>query len=153
MRAVLHLTCQRNVFIASIQYANIHGVLQYICVYTSICVYILRLVYTLMYLCTQLLLFHLTLVYTVVVVPPYSACIEEHRLDVALEDYWYARPQLFPQCYLRPKHGRLPRNSTYISGPGIYNYIHVYRSMYVFKNFLPDDLLRELVFFNTFESL
>ena len=32
-------------------------------------------------------------------------------------------------------------------------YIHVHRSMSVFDNSLPDDLLRELVFFNTFEEL
>ncbi len=30
------------------------------------------------------------------------------RLDVALDDCWYARPQLFYKFYLRPKHGRLP---------------------------------------------
>jgi hypothetical protein len=29
---------------------------------------------------------------TVVIVPPYPYCIEEHRNDVALEHCWYARP-------------------------------------------------------------
>ncbi len=39
---------------------------------------------------------------TVVVVPPYPycQCIEEDRLDVDLEDCWYARPQLFFMCSL-----------------------------------------------------
>ena len=35
----------------------------------------------------------------------------------------------------------------------IYMYICVYRGISVFNNCLPDDLLRELVFFNTFEEL
>ena len=60
---------------------------------------------------------------TVVIVPPYPYCIEEDRLDVALEDCWYARPQLFFKCYMRPKHGRLPKNGTYKAGPGICMYI------------------------------
>jgi hypothetical protein len=51
------------------------------------------------------------------------------------------------------KHGREPKNSTYKAGPGIYRYIRVYLSMYVFNHFMPDDLLHELVFFNTFEEL
>jgi hypothetical protein len=58
---------------------------------------------------------------TVVVVPPYTYCIAEDRLDVDLEDCWYARPQLFFKCYLRPKHGREPMNGTYRVV-----YIHVY---------------------------
>ncbi len=41
-------------------------------------------------------------------VPPYPYCIEEDRHDVALEDCWTARPQLFFSCHLRPKDGRLP---------------------------------------------
>jgi hypothetical protein len=69
---------------------------------------------------------------TVVVVPPYPYCIEEDRLDVDLEDCWYARPQLFFKCYLRPKHGREPKNGTYKVGPGMYMYIHVYMCMYGF---------------------
>ena len=32
-------------------------------------------------------------------------------------------------------------------------YILVYTGIYVYNYFLPDDLLRELVFFNTFEEL
>ena len=131
MHAVFHSTCQRNVFTASIQRcANIHLVLEYMCVYTSIYSYVLCF-------CEQ---------DTVVIVPIYTYCIKEDRLDVALEDCWYACPQLFYKYYLRPKHGRLPRNGTYKSGPGIYKYILVYTSMYVFNHFLPDDLLRELVF-------
>ncbi len=37
-------------------------------------------------------------------------CIEEDHHDVALEDCWTARPQLFFSCHLRPtwKDGRLP---------------------------------------------
>ena len=117
--------------------ANIHLVLQYVCVYTSIYSHVICF-------CEQ---------DTVVIVPPYPYCIKEDRLDVALDDCWYARPQLFYKFYLRPKHGRLPRNGTYKAGPGIYMYILVYTSMYVFNHFLTDDLLRELVFFNTFEEL
>ena len=62
----------------------------------------------------------------VVVVPPYPYCIEEDRLDVNLDDCWYARPQLFFKCHLRPKNGREPKNSSYKTGPGIYMHIHVY---------------------------
>ena len=50
---------------------------------------------------------------TVCIVPPYPYCIEEDRHDVALEDCWFARPQLFFKCSLRPK------NSTYKAGPGM----------------------------------
>ena len=70
---------------------------------------------------------------TVVVVPPYPYCIEEDRLDVDLDDCWYARPQLFFKCYLRPKHGREPKNGTYKVGPGIYMYIHVYISISLYN--------------------
>ena len=100
---------------------------------------------------------------TVVVVPPYPYGIKEDRLDVDLEDCWYARPQLFFKCYLRTKNAREPKNSTYKAGPGIYMYIHVYTcishnmcvysGLSMFNYCLPDDLLRELVFFNTFEEL
>ncbi len=47
----------------------------------------------------------------------------------------------------------MPKNSNYKAGPGIYKYIPVYPSTYVFNHFTPEDLLRELVFFNTFEEL
>ena len=47
----------------------------------------------------------------------------------------------------------MPKNSTYKAGPGMYKYIPVYNSMYMFNNFTPDDLLRELVFFITSEEL
>ena len=57
---------------------------------------------------------------TLVVVPPYPYCIEEDRHDVPLEDCWYARPQLFFKCYLRPKNGREPKNRIYKAGPGTY---------------------------------
>ena len=92
------------------RYAIVHGMLMYVCVYTSIyadihCWYAQD---------------------TVVVVPPYPYCIEEDHLDVDLEDCWYARPQLFFKCYLRPKNAREPKNSTYKAGPRIYLYIHVY---------------------------
>ena len=135
MHAVIHWhsTCQRNVFMASIKRcANIHLVLQYVCIYTSI--YSHALCY-----CEQ---------DTVVIVPLYTYCIKEDRLDVALEDCWYACPQLFYKYYLRPKHGRLPRKGTYTgkAGPGIYKYIPLYTCMYVFNHFLPDDLLRKLDF-------
>ncbi len=61
--------------------------------------------------------------------------------------------ELFFKCYLLPKHGRLPRNGTYKAGPGIHKYLRLYTCMYIFNHFLPDDLLRKLVFFNTFEEL
>jgi hypothetical protein len=106
VRAVIHSTCQRNVFMASIQRcANIHLVLEYMCVYTSIYSHVLCY-------CEQ---------DTVVIVPPYPYCIKEDRLDVALEDCWYARPQLFFKCYLRPKHGRL-----HTKQDQIYTSIYVY---------------------------
>jgi hypothetical protein len=70
---------------------------------------------------------------TILVVPPYPFCIEEDRHDVPLEDCWYARPQLFFTCVLRPKDGRLPKNRTYKTGP--------------------DDIVYTLVFFSTFEEL
>ena len=77
--------------------------------------------------------------------------------DVTLEDCWLACPQLFFKCCLRPKHGREPKNSTCKAGPGIYRYIHLFFlidfSMHVFNHFIPDDLLHELVFFNSFEEL
>ncbi len=72
---------------------------------------------------------------TVVVVPPYPYCIEEDRHDVDLDDCWYARPQLFFKCLLRPKHGREPKNSNYKAGPGIYMYMHVYQCISLYKRF------------------
>ena len=52
-------------------------------------------------------------------VPPYPYCIEEDHHAVPLEDCWYARPQLFFKCVLRPnlKHERLVENRTYKTGP------------------------------------
>ena len=76
--------------------------------------------------------------------------------DEAFKDCWFARLHLFFKCYLRLKGGRGPKNNSYKVGQvytHIYLYIHVYLRMNVFNNFLPDDLLRELVFFNTFQEL
>ena len=70
---------------------------------------------------------------TIVVVPPFPYCIEEDRHAVPLEDCWYARPQLYFTCVLRPTNGRLPKNRTYKKGP--------------------DDIECTLVFFSTFEEL
>jgi hypothetical protein len=67
------------------------------------------------------------------VVPPYPYKIEEDHRDVPLEDCWYARPQLFLTCIIRPKDGRLPKNRTYTTGP--------------------DDIMYNLVFFITLEEL
>ena len=53
-------------------------------------------------------------------------CIVEDCHDVALEYFWFARQQLFFKCCWRPKHGRMPKNSTYKAGPGMYKYIPVY---------------------------
>ncbi len=66
-------------------------------------------------------------------VPLFPYSIEEDRHDVPLDDCWYARPQLFFTCVLRPKHGRLPENKTDVKGP--------------------DDIECTLVFFSTFEEL
>ncbi len=113
MPAVISLTCRRNIFMASIlRYANIPWMLRYVSVHTSI--------YTdVLYSHTQ---------DTVVIVPPYPSCIEEDHHDVALEDCWFARPQLFFKCCLRPKDGRVPKNSTYKAGLGMYMYIPVYQT-------------------------
>ena len=89
---------------------------------------------------------------TVLVVPQYPYCIEEDSHDVPLEDCWYARPQLFFKCYLRPKNGRDPKNPTYKAAPGTYQYVLVCTGTYI-NHLLPDDIMRELVFFNTFEEL
>ena len=70
---------------------------------------------------------------TIVVVPPFPYCIEEDCHAVPLEDCWYARPQLYFTCVLRPTNGRLPKNRTYKTGP--------------------DDIECTLVFFSTFEEL
>ena len=47
---------------------------------------------------------------TIVVIPPYPYNITEDIADVPFKDCWYASPQLFFQCYLRPSGGRLPKN-------------------------------------------
>ncbi len=73
--------------------------------------YVYILVYTLMY--------SIYAQDTIVIVPPYPYCIEEDSHDVALEDCWFARPQLFFNCCLRPKHGKEQKNSNYKAGPGI----------------------------------
>ena len=86
------------------------------------------LVYTSIY--TDVLYFHVQ--DTIVIVPAYPYSIEEDHHDVPLEDCWFARPQLYFTCYLRPTNGRMPKNSNYKAGPGIYKYILVYHSSYCF---------------------
>ena len=70
---------------------------------------------------------------TVLIIPPYPYNLQEDLNDVPLEDMWYARPQLFFTCALRPKNGRKPKNPTYKTGP--------------------DDKEYSFVFFSTFEVL
>ncbi len=70
---------------------------------------------------------------TIVVILPYPYSITEDIDNVPFKDCWYARPQLFFQCHLRPTGGWLPKNPSYKIGP--------------------DDLLFNLVFFSTFEEL
>ncbi len=70
---------------------------------------------------------------TILVIPPYPYCIQEVNDNVLFEDCWYARPQLFFTCYLRPNGERPPKNWNYSCGP--------------------DDLRYHLVFFRTFEEL
>ncbi len=70
---------------------------------------------------------------TIVVILPYPYSITDDIDDVPFQDCWYARPQLFFQCHLRPTGGRMPKNPSYKIGP--------------------DDLLFNLVFFSTFEEL
>jgi hypothetical protein len=73
---------------------------------------------------------------TVIGVPLYPYCIEEFLQDVPtvpLKNCWYARPQLFFTCCLRPRNARLQKNSNYKIGP--------------------DDIRHHLVFFSTFEEL
>jgi hypothetical protein len=71
------------------------------------------------------------------VVSPYPYSVTEDIGDIPFKDCWYARPQLFFQCYLRPTGGptcgRQPKNWSHKIGP--------------------DDLLFNLVFFSTFEEL
>ena len=62
-----------------------------------------------------------------------SWSIEEDPHNTPLKNCWYARPQLFFKCALRPKDGRKPKNPSYRFGP--------------------DDLSYYLVFFNTFGEL
>ncbi len=54
------------------------------------------------------------------------------RVRLVYRYCWYARPQLFFTCHLRPIGGRLPKNGLFKIGP--------------------DDLLYHLVFFNTFQE-
>ena len=70
---------------------------------------------------------------TIIVIPPYPYSITEDIADVPFKDGWYARPQLFFQCYLRPTGGRQPKNQLYKIGP--------------------DDLMYKMVYFSTFEEL
>jgi hypothetical protein len=70
---------------------------------------------------------------TIVAIPPYPYSITEDIDDVPFKDCWYAHPQLFFQCHLRPTGLWQPKNPSYKIGP--------------------DDLLFNLVFFSTFEEL
>ena len=70
---------------------------------------------------------------TALIIPPYPYNLEEDHHDVALEDMWYARPQLYFTCALRPKNGRKPKNANYKTGP--------------------DDKTYSFIFFSTFEVL
>ena len=70
---------------------------------------------------------------TILIVPPFPYNVEDDHLDDPLEDCWYASPQLFFTCALRPKGGRRPKNSTYKT--------------------CPDDQVHSFVFFSTFEEL
>ncbi len=63
------------------------------------------------------MMYHVHVQDTVLVVPPYPYCIEEDRIDVSLEDCWYALPQLFFICHLCPRDGRLTKNPSYRTGP------------------------------------
>ena len=67
-----------------------------------------------------------------VIVPPYPFTLQDPS-DVPIAECWYARPQLFFTCNVRPKDGRPPSRANYTHGP--------------------DDIRLELVFFSTFESL
>ncbi len=67
------------------------------------------------------------------VVSQYPYCIEVDCHAVDLEDCWTALPQLFFNCYLRPKGGRMPKTCCHETGP--------------------DDLRYYLDFFSTFEEL
>ncbi len=103
----------------------------YVLVCTGMCWYILvhtTIIYIL-FLCEGLLCVQ----DTIVVIPPYPYSITEDIADLPFKDCWYASPQLFFQCYLRPSGGRQPKNQSYKIGP--------------------DDLMYNLVFFSTFEEL
>ena len=67
-----------------------------------------------------------------VIVPQYPFTLQDPS-DVPIAECWYARPQLFFNCNVRPKDGRPPSRANYNHGPA--------------------DIRLELVFFSTFESL
>ena len=66
------------------------------------------------------------------ILPPYPFSLEDPD-NMSIDDAWFARPQLFFTCWLRPIDGRPPRNINYSRGP--------------------DDVEVHLVFFSTFEAL
>jgi hypothetical protein len=70
---------------------------------------------------------------TVLVVPPYSYCIEEDSHAVDLEDCLTTLPQLFFSCHLLSMGRRTPKDRMHKTGP--------------------DDLRYNLVFFSTFKEL
>jgi hypothetical protein len=137
--AAIRLTCRRNVFMASIlRYANIRWMLRSASVHTT----------DVRYFFAQ---------DAIVIVPPYPYCIEEDRHAVALEDCWFARPQLFlgAVCVLRMEECQrtvITKQVQVYTSIYLYNNNSVYPSIYFFNHFTPD-LLRELVFFNTLEEL
>ena len=67
-----------------------------------------------------------------VIVPHYPFTLQ-NTLDVPMAECWYAHPQLFFTCNVRPKDCRPPTRANYTHGL--------------------DDIRLELMFFSTFESL
>ena len=62
---------------------------------------------------------HLSLLVTVVTVPPYYPYALDDPSDVPLDQCWYACPQLSQllfACHLPPRHGRLPKRISYTYG-------------------------------------
>ncbi len=132
----IHLICLRAAFIPSIRMFANHFAISHASIYTdSLCIsqYILRYTwYIIVCMSTYWDMLYFCVQDTILVVPPYPYCIEEERHNVPLEDCWYASPQLFFTCILRPNDGRLPKNRTYKTGP--------------------DDIIYTLIFFSTFEE-
>ena len=73
---------------------------------------------------------------TVLIIPPYPYNLEEDHHDVALEDMWYARPQLYFTCALRPKNGRKPKYANYKTGPDDKTYSFVMQTGHTVARFV-----------------